>query len=56
MTDWERREAKRMWALNNPEKVRAANKLWRQTFRNRYNAATAARMRRYRRKLRVTTR
>jgi hypothetical protein len=53
-TAWERRDAKWRWALNNPDKVRQANKNWRRAFPNRYNQATAARMRRYRQRLRIT--
>ena len=53
MNLWKIREAKRNWAANNPDKVRRANKTYRQIYRVRTNAQAAARMRRYRQRLRV---
>ena len=45
---FEIRESKRRWAINHPDQVRQANKIWRQTHRTRTNAQAAVRMRRYR--------
>lgn len=55
MTGWERRQSKRQWAMNHRDQVRLSNKRWRQTFRTRTNAQAAIRMKRYRKRLRVTT-
>lgn len=48
MTPWERREQKRQWALNNPDKVRLANQRCRAARQSHYNSKAAERMRRYR--------
>jgi hypothetical protein len=54
MDSFERREQKRRWAQSNPDKVRQSNRNWRFAFQKRYNDAARERMRRYRRRLRVT--
>ena len=53
MQPWQIRQSKRNWAAANPDKVRRANKLWRKLHRTRTNAQAAARMRRYRKRLRA---
>jgi hypothetical protein len=47
-TSWEIREAKRLWALNNPGKVKDANTRWRAGREDRLRRQARERMKRWR--------
>jgi len=47
---WIRREQKRRWALNNPDKVRWANQRWRSANESKIRRQARERMRRWRAK------
>lgn len=48
---WREREAKRKWALNNPDKVRWANQAWRSINQTKVRRQARLRMQRYRARL-----